>query len=59
MNNLEKIGLDYILQIAIDAKMHLYRSNNVDLPEGTKDSEWVEGNEKLKKVIELLTMAVN
>jgi hypothetical protein len=58
MNELEKIWIECILNIAIDANIHFNRSNYVGFSDTEKNNELGKGIEKLNNVIELLTKAL-
>ena len=59
MTKLEKIGLDHILRLVIDAEMHFISSNKEDFSDIQKDNEWGEARDKIKTAIELLSAAIN
>ncbi len=59
MTKLEKIGLDCILQLVIDAEMHFINSNTSDLSDGKKDTEWGEAKDSINQAIKLLTVSIN
>lgn len=52
MTKLEKIGLDHILQLVINAQGNLCREN-------VSQSQLEEGSESLESAIDLLTSAIN
>lgn len=59
MTKLEKIGLDYILQVVIDAEMYFLNSNDSILSENEKDDTWQQATHKIKTAINMLTSIVN
>jgi hypothetical protein len=59
MTELEKIGLDHILQLVIDAEMHFYNSNKTDSTDDQKDTERGYAEDNIGSAIDLLTRAIN